>query len=553
MIERWSAGGRPYALLLLLCLALYLPGIAALPPIDRDEARFAQATRQMLESGDFLRIRFQDEARNKKPAGIYWLQAVSVSALSSAASPAIWPYRLPSLLGAAVAVLLTFALGSRLVGRAAALIGAALLASSVALVAEAHLAKADAVLLATVVAAQGALGAIYHAGRRGGALAPWPWALLFWTAQGLAVLIKGPVAPVMSLLTAVTLSIADRDASWLRGLRPLRGVLLLLAIAGPWLVAITVVTNGAFLGESVGHDLLGKIVGAQESHGAPPGAYLLLLAATFWPGSLLLAPALAWGWRARAETTERFLIAWALPFWLLLEIVPTKLPHYILPAYPALTLLVGRALIVLASGGVPRPRWFDAIVIALWTLVSFALAALLLWLSQPIDGGGLIGPGWLLLVAAVALLSGGLAVSAWRGLRPRLALGVVALALLVLSPGLQFVAPDIDELWLSRDAAAAVARYRPPPAAPVVAVGYGEPSLVFLLGTATRFLTPDQAAQYITAARGATALVSDRDDEAFRQALQARGWAPRAVDRIAGLDYSRGRRLTLTLYTAAPG
>src|SRR5207248_10805322 len=101
----WLSGWRPYALLAALCFALYLPGIATLPPLDRDEARFAQATRQMLETGDFLRIRFQDEARNKKPAGIYWLQAAAVGALSSPAATAIWPYRLPSLLGAIAAVL----------------------------------------------------------------------------------------------------------------------------------------------------------------------------------------------------------------------------------------------------------------------------------------------------------------------------------------------------------------------------------------------------------------------------------------------------------------
>src|SRR5258708_9068535 len=87
----------------------------------------------MLESGDFLRIRFQDEARNKKPVGIYWLQAASVAALSAAQSNAIWPYRLPSLFGATAAVLLTFALGPALVGSGAALLGAALPARSLPL------------------------------------------------------------------------------------------------------------------------------------------------------------------------------------------------------------------------------------------------------------------------------------------------------------------------------------------------------------------------------------------------------------------------------------
>jgi 4-amino-4-deoxy-L-arabinose transferase-like glycosyltransferase len=552
MIERWSAGWRPYALLVALALALYLPGIAALPALDRDEARFAQATRQMLESGDFLRIRFQDEARNKKPAGIYWLQAASVAALSSAESTAIWPYRVPSLLGALAAVLLTFALGAPLVGRPAALIGAALLASALALVAEAHLAKADAVLLATAVAAQGALATIYRRGRRGGAPAAWPWPLLFWSAQGLAVLIKGPIVPVLSLLTAGTLSIADRDAQWLKGLRPLWGVPLLLAIAGPWLVAISFATGGAFLGEALGHDLLAKIIGAQESHGLPSGAYLLALPATFWPASLLLAPALVWAWRERGETPERFLIAWAVPFWLLLEIVPTKLPHYILPAYPALALLTGRALIALATVPVTRPRALDAVVIALSTLVSFALAAALLWLAQSSDSAG-IKLGDLVLAAIIALAAGSLALSAWRGATVNAAAGLVLLALVADVPIFQFVAPGINELWLSRGAAAIVERYRPPADAPVVSVGYSEPSLVFLLGTRTRFLSADQAAEYLTSARGAAALVSNTEDNAFRQALKARGWEARLVDRVDGIDYSTGRHLALALYTGVPG
>ena len=78
-LARAIEGWRAYALLTLLSLALYLPGLATLPPTDRDESRFVQASRQMLESDNYLLIRFQDEPRNKKPAGIYWLQAASVN------------------------------------------------------------------------------------------------------------------------------------------------------------------------------------------------------------------------------------------------------------------------------------------------------------------------------------------------------------------------------------------------------------------------------------------------------------------------------------------
>ena len=68
-----------YALLALIAAALFLPGFTVLPPFDRDEARFAQASSQMLDSGNFIDIRFQDEARYKKPVGIYWLQTAATT------------------------------------------------------------------------------------------------------------------------------------------------------------------------------------------------------------------------------------------------------------------------------------------------------------------------------------------------------------------------------------------------------------------------------------------------------------------------------------------
>src|SRR5712672_1243074 len=168
------SGARAYALLCLLCLILYAPGLAAIPPLDRDEARFAQATRQMLETGDFVRIRFQDEARNKKPIGIHWLQAAAVAAFSSPESTAIWPYRLPSALAATAAVLLTFGFGARLFGsKLAGFVGAVIMASALGLVVEAHLAKTDAALLAAIIAGQGALGLVYAANRAGRRVPTW--------------------------------------------------------------------------------------------------------------------------------------------------------------------------------------------------------------------------------------------------------------------------------------------------------------------------------------------------------------------------------------------
>ncbi len=103
----------------------------------------------MLETGDFVRINFQNEPRNKKPIAIYWLQAASAALCGTAESRKIWPYRIPSLLGAVFSVLLTFSLGKRLFGEKIGFLGAVLTAGSILLVIEAHLATTDAVLLAT--------------------------------------------------------------------------------------------------------------------------------------------------------------------------------------------------------------------------------------------------------------------------------------------------------------------------------------------------------------------------------------------------------------------
>src|SRR4051812_2892704 len=102
-LGRFARGWRGPALAALIALLAGLPGLIAVPPLDRDESRFAQATAQMLETGDFVVIRYQDSPRFKKPVGIHWLQALSVSAFSSPEAREIWAYRIPSLLGAMLA------------------------------------------------------------------------------------------------------------------------------------------------------------------------------------------------------------------------------------------------------------------------------------------------------------------------------------------------------------------------------------------------------------------------------------------------------------------
>jgi len=161
---------RPFVLLAVLGFLLWLPGIVSLPALDRDESRFAQSSRQMVESGDVVDIRFGHVPRYKKPIGIYWLQAVSTRLAEVVPGNAgrddrIWTYRLPSVLGAISASWLTVWCALAVTGAEAAFLAGFLMLGTVLLTAEATIATTDAVLLACVLAVQGVLLRLYRAAR----------------------------------------------------------------------------------------------------------------------------------------------------------------------------------------------------------------------------------------------------------------------------------------------------------------------------------------------------------------------------------------------------
>ncbi len=315
-LGEWAAA-RPWrqaAALLLLCCVLHLPGIAALPVTDRDEARFAQATKQMLDSGDFIDIRVQDEPRWKKPVGIYWMQAAAVAAVGGPEGTGIWAWRIPSALGAFAATLGALWALSPLIGGRAAFLAAGLTGATLILAAEANIAKTDAMLLALTVLTMGAwIRLLTRSGLRGGPVSvfePDPHVLalrlLLWGFLGLAVLVKGPIAPL--ILAASTLWLSASERSW----RPVRalgilspGPILFLFIILPWLIAIHIASDGRFWAEAVGRDLLGKLSKGQESHGAPPGTYLAVTWAVLWPWAALLPLAAPLVWAARRRPRRR--------------------------------------------------------------------------------------------------------------------------------------------------------------------------------------------------------------------------------------------------------
>jgi 4-amino-4-deoxy-L-arabinose transferase-like glycosyltransferase len=536
---------RAIAFLTLCGLLLFLPGFFNIPPVDRDEARFAQATKQMVETSDFVDIRFQDEVRYKKPVGIYWLQAAVVETASALGLPRaplrIWLYRVPSLVGAIGAVLLTYWTALAFVTRRGAVLAALIMCSSVLLSVEARLAKTDAMLLLTVVAAMGALARVYLSWQRGEdpAHPPWAWPAIFWTALAGGILLKGPLILMFVALTIVTLAILDRSANWLWRLRPVWGLMWMLVLVLPWFVAIFWRAGDAFFADSIGGDMLSKL-SAQESHGAPPGVYLLLFWITFWPGAPLAGMAAPAVWRARREPGAQYLLAWLIPSWVVFELVLTKLPHYVLPLYPAIAILTVGALErrVLSRSWLRRgAAWWFAIP-ALASLIAVIGAVALT--RQPVFAA------WPFVAAALIF-----GLFAWwlyddnRAERSLLNAVVAAMFLAMAVYGV--VLPALTPLFPSAEIARALRNVVcvGPKAA---AAGFHEPSLVFMTGTSTLLTDGSGAADFLGQGSCRFALVESRSERAFAQRADAIGLRYNVATRIEGYNISQGRAVSIAIF-----
>jgi 4-amino-4-deoxy-L-arabinose transferase-like glycosyltransferase len=315
-----------------------------------------------------------------------------------------------------------------------------------------------------------------------------------------------------------------------------------LVVVLPWFIAIGMKTGGAFFSEAVGQDMLAKVGGGQEAHGAPPGTYLAAFLATGWPLAPFLLLALPFAWRRRGDPEVLFCLAWAIPMWIVFEAVPTKLPHYVLPLYPALALLVGLAA---ERQHMAREGWVPRVVMG-W------LPALALVLLAAVGGGVTYFEGVVPVVAILVLLAAlGFAVVAWfkavEGQAGSAALAAAVTACLVAWGIYAAAVPLVSIVRISPRLAAAAAAAPCTPTAYATA-GYREPSLVFLTRTDLAMTDGPGAAQFLAEGACRIAFVDKRMEQAFIGATIESRIAPRLLSRVDGVNLNGGRRLDIGVY-----
>jgi 4-amino-4-deoxy-L-arabinose transferase-like glycosyltransferase len=354
---------RNYALLFVGTVLFHVAGTWTLPLIDRDEPRFAEASREMIERGDYVIPYFNNQFRFDKPPFTYWAQVASYKVFGEDDFAA----RLPSTIAAALTALSIFAWGSRMGRQKLGWWAAIIFTLSLQTFVHAKAAVADMWLVLFVTLAHWSgyellRDQFFRKDKRPTSNledveAPvlrrfadiWWW--VFYIALAFAFLAKGPIGWI-PLLTVISTMMWLREPGLARRFKFLRGIMLTLVIVSIWGIPALVRTHGEFFWVGIGRHVIGRSIATMEGHGANSfSVYLLLFPfyfvtvfASFFPWSIKLPRLCYQLWRKR-DSIDNYLLGGAAAIFFIFTLVKTKLPHYTLPAFPLLALLLARMLI----------------------------------------------------------------------------------------------------------------------------------------------------------------------------------------------------------------
>ena len=542
--------------LIFLILAGIFSGQNSIPPIDRDEARFAQASRQMVQSNDYVNVKFQDEIRAKKPIGIYWLQAFSTKVFGS---EEIGSFRVPSLLSALISIFFIGLLTRLIFPLYQSIVVTLLFSSTITFMGEAHLAKTDATLLCLTCIQQYYLLKLIL-DKKNSFRVKYLYPVIIWFAFSFGVLVKGPLSFAILIPTVILFCYFQKSIDLIRKLKPIIGIIICALVILPWFFAIQEATQGVFLQKAFNEDFFSKLQSGQEGHGALPGTHLLILSVAIWPVATFLPCLILFCIENKNNIVVQFLISWIVPFWIIIEIIPTKLFHYSLPVLPAIAILaIGgmfqfksnikkiqntllKNLIYFSSvlfglGGVVLgiglfytcykfnidkeiTITFLTILIILITIVVFSLSLLLIFNLKAINN---INNKYFY----------------------NLPLAIIALSAMFNIINFNFILPKLDYLFPSKILANKIELINPET---ITSAGYHEPSLVFLLKGNVLLSKPHEAAIFMAEGKKNISLIEKSSLGEFLEATQELNLKVKIVDTVRGYNIAKGRHVEINIF-----
>jgi 4-amino-4-deoxy-L-arabinose transferase-like glycosyltransferase len=473
MFRRFDTPAGHVAAIVIAWALVCLPNLGVPSLWDIDEGHNFECVREMIEADSWVVPTFNYLLRTDKPALLYWLQiaAVSVVGLNE------WAARLPSALSALVVLLTVYVLGRRMFSPRAGLLAGLVLTTSPGVVAAAHFANPDALLLACTTLTLALFWDDFQRGRG--------WLVGVGLCAGLGVLAKGPVGFVLPATVGLLFLAWQGQLRRLLDVRVLGLILACVLVFGPWYGWVAAETRGVWIrGFFFDHNAK-RFLSVMEGHSGSYFYYLLVLIPGLLPWSIFLGPACFHGWKQRRDPATAFLLIWAAVYLIFFSISRTKLPNYVLPAYPALALLTGRFLERWVAGESLLPAWLEraglvglalgGVGLAIGLLIVGGLVPLPALRSRAIEGlHPWAGIGMILVAAA--------AVASWqldRARRDGAVLTLTVAGALFLAVAGAFVAPVVDRAKAPRALAEALPADLDRQDARIAAWDYFQPSLVF--------------------------------------------------------------------------
>lgn len=534
----------------LLCVTILLAGVFSFPVTDEDEARYAQATKQMLETQQFFVIKIQNKARHLKPPGIYWLQAGATKLTQASPYEKTFSYRLPAFIAACILSFLLLIAGRWMTGDATAGWFASLSFTSFLLVAyESSFVSPDMVFTLCVFIMMLAGWSCYRTVQSQQRVS-WLSPMIFWLAMAVGILIKG-LSPLFAFMPMLVLSVMDRSLVWVKSLRPFLGVVFVALFTAAWLYVVSVKGHSNFLWDMIHKDLLPKLQGGQEHHGAPPSYFVLLLPALTWPMSLYLVPTIRVAVQYFEKSIVRYCVVGILSVWLVFALAPTKLPQYILPLLPLLAILMGYSLSRMKAGGAPVHNGWHVAQAIIWFLYNIVIVIGAIYAALFYRIG--FSTAWLLAISCVVFINMWVA---YRLYRQDYILGSILsnclTSVLVVVMILQCLLPDNAMLWTSHQVGQ-YAKQHPQQLSlhrlPMLVVGDNATSLIFEVGTkSVKQASVGALPSFIDSAQPRWVLINQKYNQAFVNLSHQRSWSLQLVKQFNGFSLNHGKPLNLSLY-----
>ena len=365
----WPSRPGTACLVLILLVAWFAGG--SHPLYEPDEGRYAEVARQMFATGDWVMPHFDGFRFYDKPPLQYWATTLAYHAFGVHE----WAARLWSALAGLLCVVAIWYATRRVWGARHALIAAMVCAGSVLVATGAHVNTLDMGVTAFLTMALGTFLIAQH-GSATARAQRW-WMLGTWLAMALGVLSKGLIAVVLPGASLVLYLLWQRDAGLLRRLQLLPGVAILLLVAAPWFVLLAR-RDSQFLPYFFIHEHLGRFLSKVVDRDHPWWYYLPIIVVGLLPWTAFLPAALRRAWSQSThgqDAATRQVVAWSAVVVVFFSWSGAKLPLYILPLFPALSLLVADVIESMPPRDVARRLLPVAALAAL-------VAALAAWLPH---------------------------------------------------------------------------------------------------------------------------------------------------------------------------